>query len=193
MREQRGFTLVEVLIALALTGLVAVLMLSGMQLAGRGLDRIADRAERLESRRSVEDLLRREIAGAVASPLAPDRPALVGAAQSVEFLTLAEDGGAGLYRVDLGIETEGARRMLVLTRRLADAGADRKAQRTVLVPALRDLRIAYFGQIAGEDAPRWQERWDGSRLPPALVRIALDAGDGVTRPPLVVRLWAAPN
>jgi general secretion pathway protein J len=193
MNRSSGFTLVEVLIALALTGLVALLMLGGMQLAGRGLDRIADRAERLDSRRSVEDLLRREIAGAVASPLAPNRPALVGAAQSVEFLTLAEDGGAGLYRVDLGVETEGTRRMLVLTRRLAGASADRKAQRTVLVPALRDFRIAYFGQVAGDDAQRWQDRWDGSRLPPALVRIALDAGDGAIRPPLVVRLWTAPN
>ena len=193
MTGSRGFTLVELLIALALTGLVALLMLGGMQLAARSLDSIAGRADRLEARRSIEDLLRREIAGAAASPLAPDQPALVGTAQSVEFLTLAEDGGAGLYRVDLGIETDGARRMLVLKRRPSGASADFKAPRTVLVPALHDFRIAYFGRAAASDPPGWQERWNDSRLPPALVRIAIDAGDGVIRPPLVVRLWAAPN
>ena len=100
---QEGFTLVEVLIALALTGLVALLALSGTRLAALGLDRVAAAAQGLEERRNLEALLRREISAAVASPLA-NRAPLAGTPQRIEFLSLAEDGGAGLYRVTLDVE-----------------------------------------------------------------------------------------
>lgn len=188
MRRMGGFTLVELLIALALTGLVALLLLSATQFATLGLGRVSDQAERLAARRNIEALLRREIAAA--APLAPNAPALVGAAQRVRFITLAEDGGAGLYRVELGLQNEGGSQALVLTRIML--GAPGAAQRTVLAPRLRDFRIAYFGALGGA-APRWQDAWDGSRVPPSLVRIALDTGDGLARPPLIVRLWTAPN
>ena len=65
-----GFTLVELLIALALTGIVSLLMLSGTRFAALGLDRVAAQADRLEARRNLDELLRRELSAAVASPLA---------------------------------------------------------------------------------------------------------------------------
>jgi general secretion pathway protein J len=190
-RRPDGFTLVELLIALALTGIVALLMLEGVRFSALGLGRLSDLADRLEARRSLEDLLRRELGAVTVAPLLATVPALVGEPQSLQFLTLANDTGAGLYRVKLAIETRGDTRQLVLTRRRIDAPATADAQRAVLVPRLRDLRIAYFGAATPGSDAQWQEEWTGRRDPPALVRFAFDAGDGLARPPLIVRLWAA--
>lgn len=190
-REPHGFTLVELLIALALTGIVSLLMLEGVRFSALGLGRLSDQAERLEARRSVEELLRRELGAAFAAPLLSSAPPLTGGPQSLQFLTLAEDSGAGLYRVALGVEAQGVKRRLVLSRRRVDAGGAVDAERTVLAPRLDSVQIAYFGAPSPGDEAHWQDRWEGMRDPPALVRIEFDAGDGLRRPPLVVRLWAA--
>src|ERR1700722_10044769 len=101
---QRGFTLIELLIALALTGLVALLLLDATRMAAQGTNRVAAQADRLEARRTLEDLLRRDLSATNASPLATSAAPLVGGPQTIEFLSLAEDGGAGLYRIRLDIE-----------------------------------------------------------------------------------------
>ncbi len=107
--QAAGFTLVEILIALALTGLVTLLMVSATRFAVLGLTRVTSAADRLETRRTLEDLLRRELAGTLASPLLPNASIVVGRPDSIIFLTLAEDSGAGLYRVAIDAETEGGR------------------------------------------------------------------------------------
>lgn len=189
-RGQRGFTLVELLIALALTGLVSLLLLSATRMAALGIDRVSAQAERLEARRALDDLLRRELSAAIASPLLPNTPPLVGGPDTLEFLSLAEDSGAGLYRIRLAVENAGGSNALVLSRS-SSASVAGAPQRTLLAPHLQSFAIAYFGAPAESEAAKWHERWEGSRALPQLVRITLDLGDGIARPPLVVRLWTA--
>lgn len=184
-----GFTLVEVLVALALVGIVTLLMLEGMRFAALGLDRVAATTARLEARQSLEALLAHELGAAILPPLAPGAAGFVGAADRLRFLTLAEDGEAGLYRVDLATVPAGTARALVLTRRRLDGIASLNTARDVLVPRLARFRIAYFGRTTPTDKPRWHRRWQG--VLPRLVRLEIDDGDAAARPPLVVRLWAA--
>jgi general secretion pathway protein J len=179
-RPQAGFTLVEMLIALALTALVALLAMSGTRLAALGLNRVAASAQTLEEQRTLDTLLRREISAAVAPPLA-NRAPLTGTPQRIEFLSLAEEGGAGLYRVT--IESEAG--ALILSRNRI--GSATLPVRTVLASRAPAFAIAYFGGRTQDDPPQWHERWDGSRILPRLVRITLDPAE----PPLVVRLWAS--
>ena len=185
-KRQAGFILIEVLIALALSGIVALLLLEGVRVATIGLDRLSDRAERLEARRTLEDLLHRELGGAFAAPLAPNLPALVGHASDMHFLSLAEDAGAGLYQIELGLDKAGA---LALSRRRI-GGAD-EPQASVLLRHPQKFVISYFGAPTSTDTPQWWDRWDGPRYPPRLVRIVVEAGDGIAHPPIVVRLWSA--
>ncbi len=185
-RSQRGFTLIELLIALVLAGIVALLFLEGMRLSAAGLGRLSARTDASEARSNLDDVLRRELGAAFDARLLSNAPALSGGPHSLRFLALASDGGAGLYRVRLDLEA----RQLVLTRRRVDGGGAVDAGRTVLASGLADVTIAYFGAATPGARAQWQDEWDG-RYPPSLVRIALDAGDGRSWPPLIVRLWTA--
>ena len=80
----------------------------------------------------------------------------------------------------------------MLSRRRVGAARE-PAERTVLRRGVGDFRLAYFGATPTDAEPKWQERWEGWRYAPRLVRVTLDAGDGLARPPLVVRLWTAPD
>jgi general secretion pathway protein J len=178
VKRDAGFTLVELLLALALTGIVSLLAVSATRFAAVGLDRVSAQSQRLETRRTLEELLRRSLAATVAEPSLPNVPALEGTSAQVTYVTLADDSGAGLYSDELALDG----RALVLTRRIIGTG--RAASRTVLAPRVVSLKLAYFGTS-------WQDYWNGTPVPPRLVRIALDLGDGLSRPPIVVRLWTA--
>jgi general secretion pathway protein J len=188
-KRGQGFTLIELVIALALTGIVALLALEGVRLNAMALGRLSDRTDRLEARRGLEDLLRRELGAAFAASLRRDQPVFAGSPEAVRFLTLAEDGGAGIWRVTLAVEARDGVRRLTLTRRRREALGAAGEQRAVLVPRLGALRIAYFGSDTPGATARWQDEWQGRRDLPTLVRFDLDAGDGLVRPPLLVRLW----
>lgn len=184
-----GFLLVELLVALALTAIVSLLLLSGIHIASRGLDRLSYGAERLEERRSLEELLRRALASVAPLPVTVDGPPFVGQKTSLSFLSLFEDSGPGLYRVDIAVETQGSERWLVLNRRYAGDAAGTRPQRSVLARHVGEFRLAYFGVSAPSADPAWHDEWPAAIVPPRLVRVRVDLGDGLARPPIVIRVW----
>jgi general secretion pathway protein J len=181
-----GFTLLEVLVALALTAIVTLLMLDGMRNATLGLDRLASHADAFDRRHGADALLRRELGAAIAIALAPGSAAgFAGTPQSLHFITSAGGSGAGLYRIDLAYRD----RALLLTRRAADPEALPHRDRSVLARRLRSFNLAYYGALPQGADPAWHDRWGGVRYLPRLVRITI--GEREPRPPLVVRLWGA--
>jgi general secretion pathway protein J len=189
-RSEAGFTLIEVLVALALSALVSLLLLNGIRLAATGLDRQTRVVERLDTRQSLDDLLRRTLGSAALVPRLAGG-AFAGGPNAVEFLGLAEDGGPGLYRIDLAIDAIRRDRPLVLRRRLAmPAGAPRDATSIVAI-RVRDFRLAYFGADAASATPAWHDSWQQLNVLPLMVRVTLDSDGDPPRPPLIVRLWNA--
>lgn len=185
-RRDAGFTLIELLVALALSALVSLVLLHGIRLAATGLDHHTRAAERLDARQSLDELLRRTLGSVAAIPRSAGGEFL-GKPNAVEFLALAEDGGPGLYRVDLGIE----RGRLVLRRALAASDGDPRGAASVVVDHLRDFRLAYFGVDATGGTPVWRDNWQQLAILPLLVRVILDTDGDTPRPPLVVKLWNA--
>src|SRR5258708_7890410 len=61
-----GFTLIELVVALALAGVISLLLLQGINLATTGLDRLSRKAEQLAERRRVDTVLRHALAAASA-------------------------------------------------------------------------------------------------------------------------------
>lgn len=185
-RRDAGFTLIELLVALALSALVSLVLLHGIRLATQGLDRNTRATEQLDAQQSLDDLLRRTLGSAAAIPRSAGGE-FVGKPNTLEFLAVAEDGGPGLYRVDLGIQ----RGRLILRRALAASEGDPRAAASVVVEHLRDFHLAYFGADATDGTPIWHDNWQQLANLPLLVRVILDVDGYPPRPPLIVRLWNA--
>lgn len=189
-RRTAGFTLIEVLVALALSALVSVILLHGIRLAATGFERHTRAAERLDTRQALDDILRRTLGAAAVIPRTAGGE-FVGRPDAVEFLGLAEDSGPGLYRIDLAVDRARRDRPLILRRRLATPAGDPRAAASIVASRVRDFRLAYFGMQTGDAAPAWHESWNQLNLLPLLVRVILDSDGDPPRPPLIVRLWNA--
>jgi general secretion pathway protein J len=122
-REQRGdgFTLVELLIALAMISLIALLLFSGLRLGLRAWESIDAATEQIGELRLAHGFLARILSQArVASTLVEAETVAIfgGDAESLEFAApLSEQVGvSGLYVLRLTLEDRGDARALVLTR-----------------------------------------------------------------------------
>jgi general secretion pathway protein J len=121
LRHARGFTLVELLIALAMVSLITVLLFSGLRLGSRAWDAVDAAGERTGALRVAHGFLLRTLTQARAETLTVEGaaiPVFAGDAQRLEYAApLSEHVGIpGLYVLRLEAQGSGNRRELVLTR-----------------------------------------------------------------------------
>jgi general secretion pathway protein J len=121
MALSRGFTLVELLIALAMVGLITLLLFSALRIGSRAWDSVDLVAERTGALRLARDFLQATLSQARATSLIYDgSPVWVfaGDGERLEFVApLTERVGVpGLYVLRLSLEGRGDTRDLVLTR-----------------------------------------------------------------------------
>jgi general secretion pathway protein J len=120
LSSSRGFTLLELLIALALVSLIALLLFSGLRLGTRTWEGVEAAADRTAELRVARNFLERELRQARPIELTFDaqrRFVFAGEEESLEFVApLSEHVGIpGLYVLRLTLQ-EGEQRQLVLTR-----------------------------------------------------------------------------
>ena len=185
-RYDTGFTLLEVLVALALSALVSVILLHGIRIATTGFERHTQVTERLDARQSLDDLLRHTLGTATQVPRIAGGE-FNGTPFAVAFLGVAEYGGPGLYGIDISLDRS---HNLVLRRRLAAPAGDPHAATSVIASRVRNFRLAYFGADAANATPTWHDSWQHLNLLPLMMRVTLETENDAPRPPLVVRLWS---
>jgi general secretion pathway protein J len=117
----KGFTLIELVIALALVSLITVLLFSGLRLGSRawdGVDAVAERNAELRSARGFLDRTLSQARDLVLTVDAQEHQVFTGDVASLEFVApLSEHVGIpGLYVLRLGLEGSGRDTRLVLTR-----------------------------------------------------------------------------
>ena len=199
-RGQGGFTLIELVLAVALLAAMLAMAWSGLSFALRSWDVGGTKGHRASDARLSENFLRREL-GQVFPMRWKDPRALKfafeGERDRVRFVSSRppEVTGGGLSLVGLDVEDEpGGRTKRLLMRRAApdDEAKDfaplDAAEPTVLLADLQDIRFEYFGAEGDVNEPSWIERWTAPGRVPLLVRVRLTAADGAAKPDLVVRL-----
>jgi general secretion pathway protein J len=197
-RRVAGFTLVELLVSMAVLALVALAMMGGLRFVVRALASTDSRREALEELTLGLSVLRGELERA--EPLmrkfgqrdlavfegTPERlrfanvepPYLAGAPYlAYEYAIAPEDGGS--HRIEL------RRAPLDPATLDLDAAVEEVEARTVLRVG-QPLRFTYFGQLREREPARWHEEWpQGPQLPQA---IRLAEGEEPGWPELVVPL-----
>jgi general secretion pathway protein J len=118
---QGGFTLIELIIAIALVSLISLLLYSGLRLGTRAWEGVETRADETSALRMARAFLERELLQARQVQVtieAQRRFVLAGDTQSLELAAPLSEyvGIPGLYILRLTLDTNAQRRQLVLTR-----------------------------------------------------------------------------
>jgi general secretion pathway protein J len=197
---QKGFTLLELLISITLLGMILVLLFGGLRLGVRSWDAVQLQVDNLNTVRSVESFLRREMA--MTQPYrwktgTGQRLAFLGERSKINFVAQlpARIGGGGLYAVSLEIEHSGKGKRLVwrhlpLNPLVQDFTAVSEAPEIVLagaeLNAVDDIWLTYFGRATDNAAPVWMDRWESDTRLPMLIRIQVRFANGSDWPDFVV-------
>ena len=117
----RGFTLVELLIALAMVSMIAVLLFAGLRVGSRTWDLVDVSADRVGAVRLANGFLLRTLSQARPVSLVFDGALVAvfaGDAEGVEYAAPLSDyvGAPGLYVLRLQVGGDGPQRALILTR-----------------------------------------------------------------------------
>jgi general secretion pathway protein J len=197
---QGGFTLLELLIALTLLGLITVMLYGGLHLTIRGAAIGERRAEASEQVRLIQSFIRREVSQVY--PLVwrnqgRQRVAFKGRSEALHFAAIlpAHRGEGGLYLVSIEAVHNHQGYQLIFSYRLArpeiqDFETKEAPQKpVVLVDDVERLEFLYYGRQEEEDEARWHSRWKDRKNLPRLVRLRLKTVSLVW-PDLVIPIYA---
>lgn len=197
--RQRGFTLIEILLATTLLAAGLALGFATLRAATATVDRGERLAERTERMRAVEGFLRRRLASATPIAFAIEEDSgrmvrFIGDPDRVRFVADLPNylgrGGPHLHDVAV-LDGEGGP-MLAVAFTMAVAGGTIEARDArppePLVPDLAQARFRYRG--LGEDGRlgEWTDRWEQVDTLPLQVSLELSSRSGGVWPPLVVSL-----
>ncbi len=178
-RSDAGFTLVELIVALAILALLASMLPGAFAVAQRAWDTVR-RIERLDAdsaaRSFVEQRLMEALPILVTDVQGVRQLGFRGGARDMTFVAPSASGpaGGGLYQFRLTAEAAADSDALVLRQTQVSAVANSTSidAPRVLQVGLQGLRFRYFGRPTDDQDRRWHDFWpDGDRLP-ELVEIA---------------------
>jgi general secretion pathway protein J len=195
MRRTNGFSLMEVLAALALLTIVLLGVYSGISTASR-IVRSGDQAiERMDEIRSAQSFLRSELAQALAIPFdeTDDGEPIVFAGTSRTLRYVApmpgylSKLGPQLQTISLVDDGRQSYRLEVTLAMLPpDGGAPQPiGEPEVLLRGISKGSISYRGMDDQNRPGDWQDSWGDGRRTPSLVRIELEVAGNVAFPTLV--------
>lgn len=187
-RREDGFTLIEILVSLALLTFIVGLLAGALQFA-RGtwdaaakLDRHAghDMAEGFLRARLSEamPLYERAVAGTV-------RVTFSGTADTLTFVAPAPNGplGTGLYQYKLGLAAGAGRNVLTVglspyVAKQTERGAETGGEDHALATDVKSFGLRYYGRNQQRAQPAWHGTWTRTDILPDLVEITLVHGEG---------------
>ena len=193
--KAQGFTLVEIIIALALTALILASLSAALYGLSQGFARASLAGERSDTLNRVSLALRLAIEQARFIEAAQNGkliPSLVGTADSIDFLAMLPESSpqAGLHHWNLHVEN--GELLLTLTPWIDPKDAakqDFASEAPASLPPHQVLQnvtqfnLAYQNAKTGE----WQDQWDDPFLP-ARVRLDISSEALDAWPPIIVRL-----
>lgn len=197
-RAQRGFTLLEVVVALTLLAVLATTMVGVFNLAGRSLDAGETRADDASSMRLSQDFLRAHLENAHPLRLREEKDfPLIFSGDEKEMMYVSAlpprvlSGGLWAWRLRLARGGQ-----LILEHTIPDVNEKKmpdfkSAKHSVLADRVKTLKIEYYGlpkDATLEDEPKWQKRWENPQRLPDMVRIEVVLENGMAWPELFIEL-----
>jgi general secretion pathway protein J len=200
VRASGGFTLIELVVAMALLAVMMLLLYSGLGFALRSWDAGDANGRRTADRRIGENFLRRELTETFPMRWKDStmvKVAFAGETQSLRFASVRPAGVSvgGLSLVGIEVQGNAAKRERHLVMRRAMPDDDAKdfkpleaAEPTVLIADVDSVTFAYFGAVNDFSEPQWTDTWPYPGRVPQMVRLRVKTADGAMLPDMVVKM-----
>jgi prepilin-type N-terminal cleavage/methylation domain-containing protein len=175
-RDDDGYTLIEILVALVLLGLMATMTVNVFQQL-RAVRSIQTRYEARSNIASVVNYIGSEISRAMAIPLTTDADGMMrsleGTATSVRFVAATRSGFKedALREISFYLETkDGQTKLLrhVRSKTGGDSSADNRVDEL-----LRDLTTFKLSYRSDRENDQWTESWQNKADLPAAIRVQM--------------------
>lgn len=192
LHRLRGFTLLELMIGLALLGMLLLLLFGALRLGSKSWDAGEKRLNSASSQGVVGGFLRRSL-----SQIYPwrfkgvDIQALAFEGESAALRYVGpvptRQGIAGLHFVSLEMQDDS----LLLRWKMPSPDAEdfsdlADAEPVVLLKGVKQLALSYYGAQEGDTQPGWHDSWNDDQQLPAMIRLVLSMDEGGNWPEIVV-------
>ncbi|MCX5901085.1 MAG: prepilin-type N-terminal cleavage/methylation domain-containing protein [Proteobacteria bacterium] len=193
--DSRGFTLLELMLAISIFALVVVVLFSSFWAGIGAWEKGEQRIEFQQRMRSVCELLFREVSAAYPYFLTPSQldkhttsVAFFGEANSLRFVSYANlhKRASGLCMLEFWVSEHnglmlGEAAALVANKEDFDAAPLRSPENALAIcPELRGLQFQYFDRKKDDDPGEWIEQWDPAErrgYMPRIIRVTLTFSD----------------
>lgn len=197
-RAARGFTLLEVLVAMTIFSLVIAVLYAGYRLAVRSWESGERTQAAVSELRLAGSFIRRHASEAFPLAISESRAWRLwfqGEPERLVFITAmpAYLGQGGMYEMTLQVDEAGEGAALTVARRLLhpDAESGRPGVDDHARPLVEDLESAtfdYFGISAEGGVASWHRSWVDQQHLPQMVRLRLVSSRAGAWPDMVIRL-----
>lgn len=194
-----GFTLLEVMIAMSLMGLLMVLIASALTLSNRALTISEYYSTRLSEIRSAQSFIRKSLQQSVPIVFLRDGKntgwIFDGEQQQLRFVAPmppALQGGVKIHSIALADNDEEPSNLQVSFKQTPAQGGGTWGTPQILLQNVQNLRISYRGLDNNQRVTNWLENWPWPERFPQYIKVDLDTEGPISWPKLVVAIRISP-
>lgn len=193
-----GFTLIEVLIAMTLLGVMIVLLFTSLKLCAQSWEQGEKKISQVNEVAVVHQFFRHYLVSAV--PLWDDFSskegktfAFQGRKQSMQFVSSfpASTARSGIQLFTLQLQQQDGDQVIKVTLTPffpTASGEQWQQEEVILLRHVREFSLTYFGIAEELGESSWQDEWLEKELQPQLVKINIATDNGTFWPEMIVDL-----
>jgi general secretion pathway protein J len=196
-RKAKGFTLIEVLIAMTLLSMMVVLLFGSLKICADSWEKGETKMTDVNEVAVVYNFFHQHLS--LAKPLWNDFSneertfSFQGKAHSLQFVSAfpASADRSGLQLFSVALLSEHNEQLIKVTLTPFFPAADGQAwdkEEESLVRHVRDYTLAYFGSDDGVNAGSWRDEWLAKDILPRLVKINIKLDNEIYWPEMIIEL-----